>query len=85
MNPRKESQQHEVTMPKEDKNQNGKRNNETKIIGKKDRNLGKKRAKVKKLQNRRNFVEGKFAKLELRRDIRITLHGTFPWRRDIVV
>jgi hypothetical protein len=37
-------------MPKEDKNQNGKRNIETKIIGNKARKLSKKRAKVEKLQ-----------------------------------
>jgi hypothetical protein len=46
----KESQQCEVTMPKEDKNQNGKRNNEMKIIGKKSRNISKKREKIEKLQ-----------------------------------
>jgi hypothetical protein len=34
LNPRKESQQRKVTMPKEDKNHNGKRNKETKITGK---------------------------------------------------
>ena len=50
LNPMKESQQREVTMPKGDKNQNGKRNNEMKIIGKKARNLSKKRAKIEKLQ-----------------------------------
>ena len=49
-NPMKESQQHEVTMPKGDKNQNGKRNTETKLIGKKARKLSKKRSKIKKLQ-----------------------------------
>jgi hypothetical protein len=35
---RKESQQREVTLPKEDKNQNGKRNTETKLTGKKAQN-----------------------------------------------
>jgi hypothetical protein len=49
-NLRKESQQCEVTMPKEDKNQNGKRNNEMKITGKKSRKLSKKREKIEKLQ-----------------------------------
>jgi hypothetical protein len=48
--PLKESHQHEVTMPKEDKNQNGKRNTEMKLTGKKDRKLSKKRAKIDKLQ-----------------------------------
>ena len=35
LNLRKESQHREVTMPKEDKNQNGNRNNEMKLTGKK--------------------------------------------------
>jgi hypothetical protein len=46
---RREYQQREVTMPKEDKNQNGKRNYEMKPIGKKDRKLSKERAKIEKL------------------------------------
>jgi hypothetical protein len=33
-----------------DKNKNGKRNLETQIIGKKDRNLNKKKAKLEQLQ-----------------------------------
>jgi hypothetical protein len=37
-------------MPKADKNQNGKRHTETKLTGKKDRKLSKKRAKIEKLQ-----------------------------------
>jgi hypothetical protein len=49
-NLRKESQQQEVTMPNTDNNQNGKRNIETKLTGKKARNLSKKRSKIKKLQ-----------------------------------
>jgi hypothetical protein len=49
-NPMKESQQREVTMPKGDKNQNGKRNTKMKITGKKARKLSKKRAKIEKLQ-----------------------------------
>jgi hypothetical protein len=51
----KGSQQHEVTMPKGDKNQNGKRNTETKITGKKARNLNQKRSKIERLQK---FLEG---------------------------
>jgi hypothetical protein len=47
---RKESQECEVTMPKEDKNQNGKRNMETKLTKNKDRKLSKKKSKIKKLQ-----------------------------------
>jgi hypothetical protein len=50
LNPRKESQQREVTMSKENKNQNGKRTTETKLTGKKARNLSKKKAKIEKLQ-----------------------------------
>jgi hypothetical protein len=37
-------------MPKEDKNQNGKRNSEMKPTGKKDRKLSNKRDKIEKLQ-----------------------------------
>jgi hypothetical protein len=50
LNLRKESQQREVTMPNADKNQNGKRNTETKLTGKKARKLSKKRDKIEKLQ-----------------------------------
>jgi hypothetical protein len=39
-----------VTMLKEDKNQNGKRNTETNLTGKKARKLSKKRDKIEKLQ-----------------------------------
>jgi hypothetical protein len=49
-NPREESQQHEVTRSKDDKNQNGKRNTEMKLTGKKDRKLSKMRANIDKLQ-----------------------------------
>ena len=42
LNRRKESQHRKVTMSKEDKNQNGKRNTETKLTGKKARMLSKK-------------------------------------------
>jgi hypothetical protein len=46
---RQESQQREVTLPKEDKNQNEKRISETKLTRKKNRKLSKKRAKIEKL------------------------------------
>jgi hypothetical protein len=49
-NPMKDHQQREVTMPREDKNQNGKRNPVTQITGKKARKLNKKKAKLEKLQ-----------------------------------
>jgi hypothetical protein len=48
--PMKESQQREVTMPKGDKNQNGKRITETKTTGKKAKKLSKKREKIERLQ-----------------------------------
>jgi hypothetical protein len=48
-NPREESQQREVTRSKEDKNQNGKRNTEMNLTGKKARKLSKKRSKINKL------------------------------------
>jgi hypothetical protein len=84
---RKESQQREVTMPKEDKNQNGKRNIEIKLTGKNARKLSKKRANIEKLQKdpEGNFAEIKFEKLELRWDIRTTSHGTSPWQSNITV
>ena len=47
---RKESHQYGVTLPKEDKNQNGKRNTKMKVTGKKARKLSKKRANIEKLQ-----------------------------------
>jgi hypothetical protein len=50
LNPTKDHQQCEVTMPKGDKNQNGRRNIETWITRKKARKLSKKKAKLKKLQ-----------------------------------
>jgi hypothetical protein len=50
LNPMKDHQQREVTMPREDKNQNGKRNPVTQITGKKARKLSKKKAKLEKLQ-----------------------------------
>jgi hypothetical protein len=50
LNPTKEHQQHKVIMPREDKNQNGKRNPVTQIIGKKARKLSKKKEKLEKLQ-----------------------------------
>jgi hypothetical protein len=49
-NLRKGSQQREVTMSKEDKNQNEKIHTEMKLTGKKARNLSKKRSKIDKLQ-----------------------------------
>jgi hypothetical protein len=79
-NPREESQHREVTMTKEDKNQNGKRNTEMKLTRKQDRKLSKKRAKIKNLQK---VLEGtsqmeKIAKWELRQDIITATHGTSP-------
>jgi hypothetical protein len=47
---KKESQHHEVTMSREDKDQNGKRMTKTNLTGKKARKLSKKRAKIEKLQ-----------------------------------
>jgi hypothetical protein len=50
LNPRRGSQQCEVTMPKENKNQNGKRTTEMNLTRKKDRKLSKKKVKIEKLQ-----------------------------------
>jgi hypothetical protein len=49
-NPRKYHHQCKVTMPRGDKNQNGKRNTTTQITGKKARKLSKKKEKIEKLQ-----------------------------------
>jgi hypothetical protein len=49
LNPRKESQQREVTMPRGDKNQKGKRNTEMKLTGKKARKQCKNRSKIENL------------------------------------
>jgi hypothetical protein len=46
----KDHQQREVTMLRENKNKNGKKNPETQITGKKARRLSKKKAKLEKLQ-----------------------------------
>jgi len=50
LNPKKEPQQCEVTISKENRNQNGKITTETKLTGKKDRKLSRKRAKIDTLQ-----------------------------------
>jgi hypothetical protein len=86
LNPSKDHQQHEVTIPRGDKNQNGKRNTEMKLTGKKARKLSKKREKIEKLQKvPEETSEGKFAKLGLRRDIKTMPHVTSPWGSNIVI
>jgi hypothetical protein len=57
-NPMKESQQREVTIPKGDKNQNGKINTKTKVTGKKARNLSKKREKLQNVPKGTSQKEG---------------------------
>jgi hypothetical protein len=49
LNPKKEPQQREVTISKENRNQNGKRTTEMKLTGKKDRKLNKKRVKLQEI------------------------------------
>jgi hypothetical protein len=49
LNLRKDNQHREVTIPRGDKNQNGKMNTEMQITGKKARNLSKKKEKFEKL------------------------------------
>jgi hypothetical protein len=51
MDMKKESQHYEVTMPREEKNQNEKRMTEMKLTGKKARKLKKKKTKLEKFQN----------------------------------
>jgi hypothetical protein len=81
-------------MPKGDKNQNGKKNTETKITRKKAIKLSKKREKIEKLQKvpegtsqkvQEGTSEGRSPEFELCRSIRIAQHGTWPWRSDIVI
>jgi hypothetical protein len=50
LNPRKESQQCEVPIPKENKNQNGKRTIETKLTLKNDRKMSKNKDNIERLQ-----------------------------------
>jgi hypothetical protein len=50
LNPMKDPQQCEVTMPRGDKKNNGKRNREMQITEKKYRKLSKKKEKLEKLQ-----------------------------------
>jgi len=61
-------------MLKETKNQNRKRIPETKLTGKRDRKLSKRRAKIDRLQNisEGTSQNGKLAEIELCRDIRPT-------------
>jgi hypothetical protein len=68
-------------MPKEDKNQNGKRHTETKLTGKKARKLSKNRAKIDKLQNipegtslKENFQNWSFARITEQRHMALR-HG----------
>jgi hypothetical protein len=50
LNPLKEHQQCEVTTLRTDKNKNGKRNLKTRVTGKKERKLNKKKSKLEKLR-----------------------------------
>jgi hypothetical protein len=79
---KKEPQQREVTMLREDKTQNGKRMIETKLTGKKDRKLSKKRAKIRKLQKtpeetsqKEKSQELSFAEISEQRHLALR-HGT---------
>jgi hypothetical protein len=74
LNPKKEHQQHEVTISKENKSQNGKRTTERKLTGKKARKLSKKKAKIEKLQEipdrtsqKENLQNGSFAEISEQR------------------
>jgi hypothetical protein len=73
-NPMKDPPQCEVTMPRGDKNDNGKMKLVNKISGKMARKLSKKKAKLGKFagSSRENFAEGRFVELEICRDIRTT-------------
>jgi hypothetical protein len=69
-NPRKEYQQCVVTMSKDDKNRNGKGTTKTKLIGRKDRKISKKRYKFENLQkvpkgtlHTKNLQNGSFPRI----------------------
>jgi len=73
-------------MSTEDKNQNGKRNTETKLTGKKARKLSKKRSRIEKLKKvlegtsqKENLQNWSFARISKQR------HGTSLWRSNIVI
>jgi hypothetical protein len=79
--PLKKSHQREVTLPKKDKNQNGKMNTETNLTRKKARKLSKKRAKIDKLQKvlegtsqKENLQNWSFARIIEQRHMTL-LHG----------
>jgi hypothetical protein len=86
-NPMKESHQCEVTMLSTDKNQNGKRNPETQITGKKARKLSKKKAKLEKLQEvpERTLQKEDLQNLNFVWNIRTTQIGTSPWQSNMTI
>jgi hypothetical protein len=63
LNSRKYHQQCKVTMPRGDKNHNGKRNIETNLTRKKDIKLSKKKAKIEKRNIETNLTRKKDRKL----------------------
>jgi hypothetical protein len=81
LSPRREPQQRAVTMLKEDRNQNEKRQTELKITGKKARKISKKRAKIEKLQKapegasqKENLQNGSFVGISEQRPMALR-HG----------
>jgi hypothetical protein len=81
LSPRRESQQRAMTMSRDDKNQNGKMTTKTKLTGRKNRNLSKKRAKFEKLQKvpegtlqTENLQNGSFARISEQRHMALH-HG----------
>jgi hypothetical protein len=78
LNPKKQPQQCEVTISKENRNQNGKITTETKLTGNKARKLSKKREKIEKLQKipdrtsqKENLQNGSFAKISEQRPMEL--------------
>jgi hypothetical protein len=74
----KDPQKCEVTILRENKNKNGKRNPMTQVTGKKDKNLSKKKEKIEKLQEvpektLQNVVFQNFNLIEIAEQRRLTL------------
>jgi hypothetical protein len=83
----REHQKCEVTMLREDKNTNGKRNLETQITRKKAKNLSKKKKKLERLQegSSEDFAERRLAEIEPRRNSRTTQKRNSTWRSYMIV
>jgi hypothetical protein len=87
LTPLREHQQHEVTLLREDKNKNGKRNPETQTIGKKARKLRKKKSKSGKLQEvpEKTLQDTDLQNLNLTENNKTMQNGTSPWKNYMTI